>query len=216
MALSNYTELKASVTRAIGNRGDAATAIDDWIVMFEKEMNILLHRREMSQRATASTVVGQSAYALPADFGDAIVMHLNTSDRKVPLTPSTWTRIATGFVENGEPEEWAVTANEFVLGPTPDAVYTLELYYYKQVPAIADTATSWLLTNYPRLYLYGVLVHSGTLVSDQQAGLWAAQYADALANLKKDQIRERGFGGGPILTFDGAFGGASASIFTDQ
>ena len=215
MALSNYTELKAAVARAI-KRSDASADIDDWIVMFEKEMTILLHRREMSQRATATTVADQATYALPDDFGDAIVMHLNTTDTKKALTPSTWTRIATGFVETGEPEEWAITANEFILGPTPDDVYTLELYYYKTVPPIASYTTSWLLTNYPRLYLYGTLVHAVTLVNDPQASAWAMQYSDALANLKKDQIRERGYGGGPILTFDGAFGGSSASIFTDQ
>jgi hypothetical protein len=201
MALANYTELKTAVTRAI-KRDGMATWVDDWIVMFEKDMNSYLRRREMSQRATTSTAVGQATYALPADFGDAISMHLNLTTGVRELQASDWTRIATGYDDQGEPLEWAITQNEFILGPTPDGIYTLELYYYKAVPDLATNTTNWLLTAYPRVYLLGTLAQAAVMVDDPASQQWIAGYRDALNTLKMDQVRERGFGGGPLLRTD--------------
>lgn len=214
MPLSTYTELQSSVRRSI-KRSDLDTSIDDWIAMFEKDMNILLHRREMSVRATTATVAGTQNYALPTDFGDAISLNLNTTPKK-ELVPSDWVRISTVYTEQGQPEEWAITSNEIVLGPIPDAVYTMELYYYRTIPSLLSTSTNWLLGAYPRLYLFGTLVQSVGVIDDQQQHAWALAYQDALGNLKRDQIRERGFGGGPILRVETPFGLPYANILTDE
>lgn len=214
MALANYTELKAAVTRAI-KRSDMSADIDDWIVLREAELNLLLRRREMSNRATTTTVVGQSAYALPEDFGDAISMHLNDGERQVKLTPSDFDRIRTQWTEQAEPEEWAITNNEFLLGPTPDAVYTLELHYYQGIPALAGAGTNWLLARHPGLYFWGTLVSAASYLGDQQAGAWAMSYENALRLMLKDQVKERGFGGGPLLRAE-IFGGSPVSIFSGE
>lgn len=214
MALSNYTELRATVARVL-KRSDMSDLIVDWIHMFETEMSTILRRREMAKRATTSTVASQATYALPDDFGDAISMHLNTTDRKINLEPSDWDRIATAFSEDGEPREWAITNNEFILGPAPDAVYTLELYYYRGIPALATATTNWLLTSYPRLYLFGTLAQAAATTDDRQAPGWIEAYADALRVIKRDQVKERGFGGGPILRVD-FLGGAGGDIFSGE
>ena len=214
MALANYTELKAAVTRAI-KRSDMSTDIDDWIVLREAELNLLLRRREMSNRATTSTIAGQSAYALPTDFGDAISMHLNNGDRQVALTPSDFDRIRTQWTEQGEPEEWAITNNEFLLGPTPDAAYTLELHYYQGIPALASATTNWLLERHPGLYFWGTLVSAASYLGDPQAGAWGMSYENALKLMLRDQVKERGFGGGPLLRTE-IFGGSPVSIISGE
>lgn len=214
MALSNYTELRASVARSI-KRSDMSDDIVDWIHMFEKEMSTILRRREMSNRATTPTVVSQATYELPADFGDAISMHLNTTERVVTLEPSDWDRIATEFSEEGEPREWAITNNEFILGPTPDAVYTLELYYYRGIQPLATATTNWLLTANPRLYLFGTLAQAAATTDDPQGAAWVSAYQDALRVLKRDQVKERGFGGGPILRAN-IFGGGGGDILSGE
>jgi hypothetical protein len=214
MALANYTELKAAVTRAI-KRSDMSTDIDDWIVLREAELNLVLRRREMSNRATTTTVVGQAAYALPTDFGDAISMHLNDGDRQVVLSPSDFDRIRTGWTEQGEPEEWAITNNEFLLGPTPDAVYTLELHYYQGITSLLTTSSNWLLDRHPGIYFWGTLVSGASYLGDPQAEAWAMSYQNALRLMLKDQVKERGFGGGPLLRTD-IFGGSPVSIFSGE
>lgn len=214
MALANYTELKAALARAL-NRSDLGTEIDDWIVLFEKEMSTVLSRREMAKRATQDTVAGTATYALPTDFGDAISMHLDDGTTQIKLTPSTWDRIATSWTTQGTPEEFAITANEFILGPTPDDAYEMELYYYRTVPAIASTTTSWLLTDYPRLYLFGVLAQGAAILADPKADAWASAYQNALRIMIRDQIKERGFGGGPVLRTD-IFGDSSFNIVVGE
>jgi hypothetical protein len=214
VALTTRAGLKTAIIRAI-SRADMSDDIDDWIVLFEKDVNVTLHRREMTVLATTATVADQQAYALPADFGDAIELHLNTDPVRV-LTPSEWARIVEHSA-TGEPREYAITANQFVLGPTPDDAYTLKLYYYQTVtPLAADGDTNWVLTNYPGVYYYGVLLHAaanGLGAPDARQG-WVLAYQDAFKKLKNDQVRERSFGGGPLLRSD--FASNRVSILTDE
>jgi hypothetical protein len=214
VALTTRAGLKTAIIRATA-RADLSDDVDDWIVLFEKDINITLHRREMSILATAATVADQRAYALPLDFGDAIELHLNTDPVRV-LTPSEWARVVE-YSDTGEPREYAITANQFVLGPIPDAVYTLGLYYYQTVTPLVDAGdTNWVLTNYPGVYYYGVLQQaaaSGIGMPDAKQG-WVMAYQDAFKKLKNDQVRERSFGGGPLLRSD--FASTRVSILTDE
>ena len=45
----------------------------------------------------------------------------------------------------------------FILGPTPDQTYTIELHYYYYPPSITSANTSWLGTNASNTLLYGTL-----------------------------------------------------------
>lgn len=214
--MNTYSTLQDSIRRAV-KRSDMDVEIPNWIMMFEREMALILRRREMSSRATADTVASQQAYAKPEDFGDGIDLYMTADGVKRKLVPSDWTRVTTRYDYEGQPIEWAITADEFVLGPTPDDVYPLELYYYKTIPALADEGTNWLLTSYPRLYLFGSLVQSVGMLEDPQQQAWAMSYKDALASLVKDQVKERGFGGGPVLRVSVPFGSTcSGHILTDE
>lgn len=201
-----YADLVNAVKGAIA-RPDLAGSIDGWIFLFEQEANLDLRRREMEFRATAQTVPGQASYALPNGFSEAISMHVNPSGLPVRLLQaSTWDGIKEiyPFDTQGEPAQWAVSANKFLLGPTPDDVYALELAYYREIPNLtANAPTNWLLADYPAVYLYGVLVQaSNVLVDPTRAALWNTASERAVARLLKDQVRDDGFGGGPILRAD--------------
>jgi hypothetical protein len=217
MAISTYATLVSALERAI-IRADLTLLIPDWIALFESGINTQLKRREMTVRATSSTVADQQAYALPSDFGDPVSLHITTGTDTV-LTPSTWDRLLS-FQETGRPVEYALVANEFRLGPIPDGVYVMDLYYFKVVPALTAIATTnWLLTSYPDLYFYGALVEAaaGRLADDPSAAKWAMRYAEALKGLKRDTARENSFGGGPLLRVDPVLsGGGRYSILTDS
>ena len=56
----------------------------------------------------------------------------------------------------------ATSDGNFILAPTPDEDYTLELQYYFDPPSIVDAGTSWLGDNAETVLLYGSLVEAYT------------------------------------------------------
>ena len=75
----------------------------------------------------------------------------------------------------------------FILGPTPDAVYTAELHYYAYPESIVDQGTSWLGDNYSPVLLYGSLVEAYVYMKGETDMLAAyqAKYQEALGELKR-------------------------------
>ena len=202
-----YSDLVTAITGAIA-RPDLVGSIPGWVYLFEQEANLDLRRREMEFRATTQTIAGQAAYALPNGYADAISMHLNPASLPVRvLQASTWDRIKRLYPLDvqGQPSQWAISADQFLLGPTPDDVYTLELAYHREIPNISPSATSnWLLTDYPAVYLYGTLMQASNVIVDAtRAALWGSSFERAMQRMQKDQAREDGFGGGPVLRADG-------------
>jgi hypothetical protein len=58
----------------------------------------------------------------------------------------------------GLPAYYAVfSSSSFILGPTPDQNYTVELHYYYYPTSIVTAGTSWLGTNFENVLLYGTL-----------------------------------------------------------
>ena len=48
----------------------------------------------------------------------------------------------------------------FLLGPSPDAVYSIELHYNAYPESIVDAGTSWLGDNYSPVLLYGTILEA--------------------------------------------------------
>lgn len=82
-----------------------------------------------------------------------------------------------------------VPTNElsFILGPTPDTQYVLEIHYYYYPESIVTAGASWLGDNFDTVLLYGSLVEAYTYMkgeSDMMA-LYDAKYKEALAQAKR-------------------------------
>ena len=58
----------------------------------------------------------------------------------------------------------AATDGHFIIGPTPNATYTVELHYYFEPKSIVTTSTSWLGENADTVLLYGSLVEAYTFM----------------------------------------------------
>lgn len=58
----------------------------------------------------------------------------------------------------GQPQYYAIfDENTFILGPTPDKDYGVELHYYYYPESIVTAGTSWLGDNFETVLLYGCL-----------------------------------------------------------
>ena len=75
----------------------------------------------------------------------------------------------------------------FILGPTPDAVYTMELHYFFYPPSIVTAGTSWLGDNFDTVLLYGTLVEAYTYMKGEQdmMALYDGKYKEALGLAKR-------------------------------
>jgi hypothetical protein len=83
------------------------------------------------------------------------------------------------------------TLNEltFILGPTPDNVYYVELHYFyypESIPVSANGQT-WLGDNFDTVLLYGSLVEAYTFMKGEadMMALYEGKYKEALALAKR-------------------------------
>jgi hypothetical protein len=75
----------------------------------------------------------------------------------------------------------------FILGPSPDAAYAIELHYYYYPPSIVTSLTSWLGDNFDSVLLYGSLVEAYTFMKGEtdMVALYNTKYTEALALAKR-------------------------------
>ena len=84
-----------------------------------------------------------------------------------------------------------VITNElsFIMGPTPDAAYTVELhfYYYPESISTAASGQTWLGDNFDSVLLYGSLVEAVTFMKGEadMVQLYNTKYTEALALAKR-------------------------------
>lgn len=87
----------------------------------------------------------------------------------------------------GTPTHYAMFDDQsYILGPTPDDDYTIELHYFYYPNSIVDSSTSWLGDNFDSVLLYGTLIEAYTFMKGEQdvQATYQKRYDDALAQLK--------------------------------
>jgi hypothetical protein len=75
----------------------------------------------------------------------------------------------------------------FILGPTPNATYSVELHYYYYPESITTALTTWLGDNFDSVLLYGSLVEAITYMKGEadMIALYDGKYKEALALAKR-------------------------------
>ena len=204
MALSNYTELQASVADFL-NRSDLTDVIPDFIRMTEAELNRVLRTREMSVRTRAP--VSKQYVKLPDDFLGMRNIELVTS----PVTVLEYRNLQNldahrASDATGKPIYYSIMQNNIEFAPVPDSEYTLEIVYYQKLPQlgteVGEFATNWLLDSHPDIYLYGSLMQSAPyLQADERIGVWAGKFQQVLEQLKTSDEKARFSGTTPTITF---------------
>jgi hypothetical protein len=83
----------------------------------------------------------------------------------------------------------AVITNEysFLLGPTPDAAYDIELHYYYYPESIVTASTTWLADNFDMILLYGSLLEAYTFMKGEPDVInnYEKRYNEALLLAKR-------------------------------
>jgi hypothetical protein len=88
----------------------------------------------------------------------------------------------------GSPQYYAIFDNTtFIVGPTPDVGYNMELHYYGYPDSIVTAGTSWLGTNFDSVLLYGSLLEAYTFMKGEPDVIqnYIGRYNEALMQLKQ-------------------------------
>jgi len=75
----------------------------------------------------------------------------------------------------------------FIVGPSPDQNYNVELHYYYYPESIVTAGTTWLGDNFDPVLLYGSLVEAYTYMKGEAdiMALYNGKYQEALALAKR-------------------------------
>jgi hypothetical protein len=88
----------------------------------------------------------------------------------------------------GAPTHYAIfDENTFILGPTPDASYSMELHYFYYPESITTAGTTWLGNNLDSLLLYGSLLEAATYMKSDADVIknYSDRYNEAFAMAKQ-------------------------------
>ncbi len=154
MGTKTFTEFSADLTFALGNRSDLAAYVGPWIN--SAYMTLATGNRvwglkknfyfpELGTSSTAVTVAGTATVATPTDA--LIVRHVWDTTNDIKLDRIAWSTYVeyTGratSTSRGAPIEYIRQGVYIYLHPTPDAVYTMTIYYRKRPAVLTGSATT--------------------------------------------------------------------------
>ena len=75
----------------------------------------------------------------------------------------------------------------FILGPTPDDAYDVELHYFYYPESITTAGTSWLGDNYSPVLLYGTMLEAYVFLKGEtdMMAVYKAKYDEAMMQLNR-------------------------------
>lgn len=195
----NYTELTSAIQDYAENRETTFVAnIPTFVRQAEQRIYRSVMLPELRKNVTGTATASDRYLARPNDllsvFSMAVVdgsgNYAYLRDKDVNFIREAYPNPTdTGqplFYGQFEGDSATAADGYFILGPTPDANYTVELYYYYEPPSIVDSATSWLGDNAETTLLYGTLVEAYTYMKGDadMMQLYMTRYKEALAELR--------------------------------
>ena len=139
---------------------------------------------------TTPLAVGVSTYMKPDRWRDTVSMTVDGTPifaRSYEYCRSYWPDEA----ETGAPQFYADYDYQYwLITPTPDAAYNLEILYYEQPPLLGDDLqTNWLTQYAPDVLLYATLLEATPfLKNDERVGVWQSMYDRAAKALSGEDL----------------------------
>lgn len=198
-----FTTLKQDVQRYL-ERGN--TLASDPIVFEQIPRLINLAERRIARElkiqgfinvVTTQLLVGNPVVAKPDRWRDTVSVFIGTgaeNDSRMPLYSRAYEYLRSYWpdaTQTGQPVFYGdYDYNHWLIAPTPDAEYPMEILYY-QLPQLLDeeAQTNWLTENAPEILLYGTLLEATPfLKNDERIPVWQNMYDRAAAMLNGEDL----------------------------
>jgi hypothetical protein len=205
-AIQSYTENQFPDTYlADGSAVTSTEQINTFIQQAEQRIYNSIQFPSLRKNVTGSTSTTNKYLSCPGDFLSVYSMavidasgnyeYLLNKDvnfiRQAYPNPTSDTGIPKYYAIFGPTTAGTTITDElsFILGPTPDAVYSIELhyYYYPESITVAADGRTWLGDNFDSVLLYGSLVEAYTFMKGEtdMVQLYNQKYMEALALAKR-------------------------------
>lgn len=198
----NYTQLVNAIKSYTENSfpdSVAASAftstdqINTFIKQAEQRINNTIQLLELRRNVTGNVTANNKYLTVPddwlANFSLAVVDPVTDEYEFLLNKDVNFIRESFPFpAVTGKPTHYAMfDSNSYILGPTPDADYEMELHYFYYPTSIVDAGTSWLGDNFDSVLLYGALLEAYTYMKGEADVMAAYQkrYDDAVIMLKQ-------------------------------
>ena len=211
-AIQSYTENQFPTTYlSDGTPVTAADQIARFVEQAEQRIYNTIQFPSLRKNQYSAITANNKYISLPNDFLSVYSLALVTGATGSPINLDTGTfeyllNKDVNFIrqayptpnDTGEPKYYALfgptvsgatITNELslILGPTPDALYYVELHYYYYPESIVTASTTWLGDNFDTVLLYGSLVEAYTFMKGEIDIItgYDAKYKEALALAKR-------------------------------
>ena len=189
----NYSQLVAQIQDYTENQF-TTTVVNNFIQQAEQRIYNSVQLPALRKNVTGTTTSGNKYLAMPtnwlATFSLAIINAANEYtyllNKDVNFIRQSYPDTDSDFY--GEPQYYAVfDQNSFILGPTPDASYAVELHYFYYPESITTATTTWLGDNFSSALLYGSLLEAYTYMKGEQDVInqYQKRYDEAMMLLKQ-------------------------------
>jgi len=199
----NYTELSNAIQAYTENtEADFVANIPVFVEQAEQRIYNNVQFPSLRKNVTGVTTINNKYVSCPSDFlavySFAVVDGTLASGTYEYLLNKDVNFIRQAYPQaddTGLPRYYALfgpqSANDaeltFILGPTPDANYNVELHYYYYPESIVTASTTWLGDNFDSVLLYGSLVEAYTYMKGEadMMQLYNGKYMEAMALAKR-------------------------------
>ena len=201
-AIQSYTENQFPTTYlADGSTVSSTTQINTLIEQAEQRIYNSVQFPSIRKNVTGNTTANNKYLACPSDFlapysiavidatgAYEFLLNKDVNFIRQAYPQPTDTAIPKYYAlfgsQSNDPNELT-----FILGPTPDATYSVELHYYYYPESITTAASgqTWLGDNFDSVLLYGSLVEAMTYMKGEadMVTLYNTKYNEALALAKR-------------------------------
>lgn len=208
----NYTALVASIQAYTENNFPDITLADDTVETTTEQIDRFIQQAEqriyntvqfpsLRKNVTGTTTYNNKYLGCPDDFLAVYSIAVIDADGNYEyLLNKDVNYIRQAYpspIDRAIPKYYALFGSQtnapnelaFLLGPTPDAAYGVELhyYYYPESITTASTGQTWLGDNFDTVLLYGALVEAYTFMKGEtdMVTLYNTKYNEALAMAKR-------------------------------
>jgi hypothetical protein len=176
----NYTELYETVKGYVENdfpdtsftdsAGDSITLtsteqVNTFIKQAEQKIYNAIQILNLRKNVTGNLTTGNQYLSVPSDWiANFSLAVIDSSSNYTYLLNKDVNYIRESFPNpnsTGKPTHYALfDDNSYIVAPTPDEDYSMELHYFYYPDSIVTAGNSWIGDNYSSVLLYGTLIEA--------------------------------------------------------
>ena len=189
-----YAQLKTAIQDYCENTESSfVTNLPVFIRAAEDRIFKLVDLDFFRKNATSALTTSDPYLSVPSDYLASFSMSITNDSAKEFLLQKDVNFIQEynpNSATTGTPKYYAYfDVDNFIVAPTPDSNYSVELHYYYRPASItagADSGTTWLSDNAPNTLLYGSLVEAYIYMKGEAdiLGLYEKQFNEAVSRIK--------------------------------